>query len=411
MRALGKSHKLPREAYAILFGITLSALGNGLVLPFFVVYLHQARGLPVAIAGLVLSWMGVASLLFAPAVGWLIDHFGPKPALIFGLAVSAIGYASLGFVTNVSQAFGAATFCAIGLGTLWPSQSAFLAEVTNEEQRERVFASSFALLNLGIAVGSIIASLSVGTMRASSFTRLYVGDGLTYLLYIGVVLSIRGSGSRSRVERSERKINPNPGSWRDVLGDRAFRRVWLFSFVAIFFGYSQLEIGFASYAILIVHAKPALLAWAFAANTIAIASFQMWVLKRVRGVRRSSALALAAGLWGLSWGAVGLSGLTRGLIFLVLAQVIFAAGEMVWSPVMPSVVNALAPPHLRGRYNAASGAAWQVGLILGPSMAGTLLGAGADRLWLVLTVAGCALAVVLALSLRKVLPQDGKITP
>lgn len=411
MRALEKSHKLPREAYAILLGITLSAMGNGLVLPFFVVYLHQARGLPVAIAGLVLSWMGVASLLFAPAVGWLIDHFGPKPALIFGLAVSAIGYASLGFVTTVPQAFGAASFCAIGLGTLWPSQSAFLAEVTNEEQRERVFASSFALLNLGIAVGSIIASLSVGTMRASSFTRLYVGDGLTYLLYIGVVLSIRGSGSRSRVERSARKINPNPGSWRDVLGDRAFRRVWLFSFVAIFFGYSQLEIGFASYAILIVHAKPALLAWAFAANTIAIASFQMWVLKRVRGVRRSSALALAAGLWGLSWGAVGLSGLTRGLIFLVLAQVIFAAGEMVWSPVMPAVVNALAPPHLRGRYNAASGAAWQVGLILGPSMAGTLLGAGADRLWLVLTVSGCALAVVLALSLRKVLPRDGKITP
>ena len=411
MRALEKSHKLPREAYAILLGITLSAMGNGLVLPFFVVYLHQARGLPIAIAGLVLSWMGIASLLFAPAVGWLIDHFGPKPALIFGLAISAVGYASLGFVTNVTQAFGAASFCAIGLGTLWPSQSAFLAEVTNEEQRERVFASSFALLNLGIAVGSIIASLSVGTMRASSFTRLYVGDGLTYLLYIGVVLSIRGSGSRSRVERSERKMNPNSGSWRDVLGDRAFRRVWLFSFVAIFFGYSQMEIGFAAYATLIVHAKPALLAWAFAANTIAIAGFQMWVLKRVKGVRRSSALALAAGLWGLSWGAVGLSGLTRGLIFLVLAQVIFAAGEMVWSPVMPSVVNALAPPHLRGRYNAASGAAWQVGLILGPSMAGTLLGAGADRLWLVLTIAGCALAAVLALSLRKVLPQDGKITP
>ena len=326
MRTLGKPQKLPREAYAILFGITLSALGNGLVLPFFVVYLHQARGLPVAIAGLVLSWMGVASLLFAPVVGWLIDHFGPKPALISGLAVSAIGYASLGFVTNVPQAFGAATFCAIGLGTLWPSQSAFLAEVTNEEQRERVFASSFALLNLGIAVGSIIASLSVGTMRASSFTRLYIGDGLTFLLYMGVVLSIQGSGSRSRIERSARKIDPNSGSWLDVMRDRAFRRVWLFSFVAIFFGYSQLEIGFASYAILIVHAKPALLAWAFAANTIAIASFQMWVLKRVKGARRSSALALAAGLWGLSWGAVGLSGLTRGLIFLVLAQVIFAAG-------------------------------------------------------------------------------------
>ncbi len=411
MRALSKTKRLPRDAYAILLGVTLSAMGNGLILPFFVVYLHQARGLPVAIAGLVLSWMGIASLLFAPAVGWLIDHFGPKPCLIFGLGVAAIGYASLGFVTTAPQAFGAATFCAIGLGTLWPSQSAFLAEVTNEEERERVFAISFALLNLGIAVGSIIASLAVSSMRASSFTRLYVVDGLTYLLYIGVVLTIRDAGSRSRVERVDRKADQNSGSWRDVLQDRAFRRVWLFSFVAIFFGYSQLEVGFTSYATLIVHAKPSLLAWAFAANTVTIAAMQMWVLKRVRSARRSTALAVAAGLWGASWGAVGMSGLTRALIFLVVAQVIFAAGEMIWSPVMPAVVNELAPAHLRGRYNAASGAAWQVGLILGPSMAGALLGAGADRLWLLLTVVGCAIAAALALSLRTVLPQDGKISP
>ena len=409
MRAFEKANRLPRDAYSILLGISLSAIGNGLVLPFFVVYLHLARGLPVAIAGLVLSWMGIVSLLFAPAVGWLIDHFGPKPSLIFGLGVAAIGYTSLGFVSNIPQAFGAATFCAIGLGTLWPSQSAFLAEVTSEEGRERVFAISFALLNLGIAVGSIIASLAVGTMRASSFTRLYVGDGLTYLLYIGVVLTIRGAGSRSRVERADRKADQNLGSWRDVLQDRAFRRVWLFSFVAIFFGYSQLEVGFTSYATLVVHAKPALLAWAFGANTITIAGMQMWVLKRVKLTRRSTALAVAAGLWGASWGAVGLSGLTRALIFLILAQVIFAVGEMIWSPIMPAVVNDLAPAHLRGRYNAASGAAWQAGLVLGPSMAGALLGAGADRLWLVLTVAGCVAAALLALSLRAVLPRDGKI--
>jgi MFS family permease len=411
MRAIGTAKGLPRDAYSILLGVTLSSLGNGLVLPFFVVYLHQARGLPVVIAGLVLSWMGIASLLFAPAVGWLIDHFGPKPSLIFGLVVAAVGYTSLGFVSTAMQAFAVATFCAIGLGTLWPSQSAFLAEVTSEGQRERVFAIQFALLNLGIAVGSIIASLSVGSMHASSFTRLYVGDGLTYLLYIGVVLTIRGSGSRSQIERADRRADQNSGSWRDVFNDRVFRRVWLVSFVAIFFGYSQLEIGFTAYATLVVHAKPSLLAWAFAANTITIAGLQMWVLKRIKSVRRSTSLAIATGLWGASWGAVGLSGLTRGLIFLVLAQVIFAAGEMLWSPVMPAVVNSLAPAHLRGRYNAASGAAWQVGLILGPSMAGVLLGAGADGLWLVLTVAGCVAAALLALSLRAVLPQDGKIGP
>jgi MFS family permease len=409
MRAIGTAKGLPRDAYPILFGVTLSAIGNGLVLPFFLVYLHQARGISVAVAGLVLSWMGIASLLFAPAVGSLIDHFGPKPALISGLFIAAVGYTALGFVRTVPQAFAVATLCAIGQGTLWPSQSAFLAEVTTEEERERVFAISFALLNVGIAVGSIIASLSIGSRHASAFTKLYVGDGLTYLMYIGVVLTIRGSGSRSHSERADRKADQNSGSWRDVFSDRVFRRVWLFSFVAIFFGYSQLDIGFTAYATLIVHAKPSLLAWAFAANTITIGALQMWVLRRVKLIRRSTALAIAAGLWGASWASVGMSGLTRGLFFLILAQVIFAGGEMLWSPVLPAVVNGLAPAHLRGRYNAASGAAWQTGLILGPSMAGLLLGAGADKLWLMLTFGGCAVATLLALSLRTVLPGDGKM--
>lgn len=411
MRTQDVTKRLPRDAYSILLGVTLSAIGNGLVLPFFVVYLHQARGLPVAVAGLALSWMGIASLLFAPLVGWIVDHFGPKPGLIFGLVVSAIGYSSLGFVTRIPEVFAVATICAIGQGMMWPAQTAFLAELTNEKQRERIFAMNFALLNLGIAIGSIIASLVVGSLRASAFTKLYIGDGFTFLVYLMVVLTIRDSGSRSRTERADRKADKSSGSWADVLKDRAFRRVWIFSFVAIFFGYSQLEVGFTSYATLVVHAKPSVLAWAFAANTIAIASMQMWVLKRIKSTRRTTALAMAAGLWGASWFAVGMSGLTRMVIFLVLAQIIFAAGEMIWSPVIPAVVNDLAPAQLRGRYNAASGAAWQTGLILGPSMAGGLLGAGADRLWLLLTVTGCGVAAVLAISLRRVLPHGGRISP
>lgn len=409
MHQQATSVKLSRSAYRILFGVALSATGNGLVLPFFVVYLHQGRGLPTAVAGFVLSWMGITSLILAPVVGWLIDHYGPKPMLIVGLSIAALGYSLLGFITTSAQAFGAATFCAIGLGTLYPAQSSFVAEVTDEEQRERVFGISFALLNLGIGIGSIIASLVVRSPHVSSFTKLYVADGITYLLNIIVIVGIRGSGTRSRIERMANAEDSEHSSWRLVWQDRAFRRVWLVSFVAIFFGYSQLEVGFTAYATLHMHAKPEILAWAFAANTIVIATCQMWVMRRVKSRRRSTALALAAILWAASWGSVAIGGLTRFLAFLIIAQVIFALGEMVWSPVLPAVVNELAPSHLRGRYNAASGAAWQVGLILGPSMAGALLGAGADRLWLVLTVAGCTAAALMAVSLRKVLPKDEKI--
>ena len=35
----------PRDAWMLLGGVGLSALGSGLTLPFLLVYLHQVRGL------------------------------------------------------------------------------------------------------------------------------------------------------------------------------------------------------------------------------------------------------------------------------------------------------------------------------------------------------------------------------
>ena len=55
---------------------------------------------------------------------------------------------------------------------------------------------------------------------------------------------------------------------------------------------------------------------------------------------------------------------------------------MIWSPVMPTVVNALAPEHLRGRYNALAANSWQIAGIGGPVVAGSLIGANLQWLWI-----------------------------
>jgi hypothetical protein len=49
---------LPREAWILLGGVGLSALGNGLTLPFPLVYLNQVRGLELEVAALAVSTRG-----------------------------------------------------------------------------------------------------------------------------------------------------------------------------------------------------------------------------------------------------------------------------------------------------------------------------------------------------------------
>ena len=106
-------------------------------------------------------------------------------------------------------------------------------------------------------------------------------------------------------------------------------------------------------------------------------------------------------IFDITW-SLAASGVFKGnaLFFVILCQFIFAFGEMIWSPILPSVVNQLAPDHLRGRYNAAGTNAWQISLIAGPSIAGTMLGFGAHWYWLSGLVIGLLVISVAASRLK-----------
>jgi MFS family permease len=64
-------------------------------------------------------------------------------------------------------------------------------------------------------------------------------------------------------------------------------------------------------------------------------------------------------------------------------------GEALLAPTLPALVNDLAPGELRGRYNAVSTLSWQIGPVLGPALAGLMLGNGHGTALLLLLAAGC----------------------
>ena len=86
---------------------------------------------------------------------------------------------------------------------------------------------------------------------------------------------------------------------------------------------------------------------------------------------------------------------------------------MIFSPVGPSLVNAFAPPHLRGRYNAVGGLAWGVSRRIGPAIAGVVIGRGWGVAWALGLAVGCLLAGVILRSLRHLLTaeEDGRGRP
>src|ERR671927_380302 len=82
---------LPGPVLVLQAGTAVNYFGTGLILPFEIIYLHQARGFPTATAGLVLAAVMAMAALVTPLSGALLDRFRAKPVLIAGNLASALG--------------------------------------------------------------------------------------------------------------------------------------------------------------------------------------------------------------------------------------------------------------------------------------------------------------------------------
>lgn len=392
-------------------GFAFSALGSGLTMPFLYVYLAEVRNIPTATVGLVFAWMGLLGFIAAPVGGTLIDRFGPKPVMLCGLVVECLGTVSIGWIETVFEAFVVASFIVLGTVGLWPASTAMLTRLVPETAREKIYGINFMMLNAGLGIGGVISALIIDVGSVASFQRLYLTDGATYLVYILVIVTLPRRTGTAPTQQGDTESVAEVG-WNVVLRDRTLMRVIAFSVIAITFGYAQMEAGLAAYAVDVAGVPAKTLGWAYAANTGAIVLGQLVTLRFIKGRRRTSMLALCAGVWSVSWVVIASSDSVSGLLAIAAIVVglgLFGVGETLWAPVAPAIVNDLAPEEMRGRYNALQGMTWTVGSIVGPATAGLLIGHGLPHVWVGCVVGGTALASVAFLSLRRHLSdvQDG----
>jgi hypothetical protein len=97
-------------------------------------------------------------------------------------------------------------------------------------------------------------------------------------------------------------------------------------------------------------------------------------------------------------------------VVLVAASVIVAVGECFHTSALSPLVASLAPPGLRGRYMAAIGVSWWIGLALAPTVGLPML--SISPITALLAAAGLAgVASVSAIALDAVLPEASRRTP
>jgi MFS family permease len=403
---------LPRPVWVVLGGDFISAVGSGLTLPCLFIYAHQVRDLPDGMAGLVVATIALASLVGNPLGGALADWCTPRRALMTGLTVAAGGSVALAVARSPAALFGAAGLLGLGVAMSWPAQDALLASVAGQSARSAVFSTRHASMNAGLGLGALGAAAVVGVARPDSFTAVYLADAASFLAFVPVLARLRLPAQDAAGPSA---AAPGPASYRQVLRDRTFVRVWVLTALIVTVSFGQFQASFAAFVTRPGGLSPHGLALAFAANTLTVMAVQLVVLRRLAGRRRTTGVALAAVAWAVCWAAVivggHLGGGTAAETAFVGAMIIFAVGETMLSPTLPAIINDLAPPQAAGRYNGLGTLAFTVGFLLGPAAGTAALGKGwGSALFTALILASLSAAGV-ALRLARHLPSAANHIP
>jgi MFS family permease len=348
---------------------TLSCVGYGLTISLFVVYLHDVRHVSVTFATLLLAATAVAGLAVSPLVGTLVDRFGPVTIIVpmfLGEAGSLVLWA---YASHKGEIILAALLIAFFGGGGWGPGSTLMSRLVPMEHRQRAFGINFMLVNLGIGFGGLISATIVDLHHPFTFTVLYLFNAGMSTCITMLYLTLWSYGHRVKEEHEDPKTRDE--GWREVLHDRRLMYFIAASIVMMIGGYGSQEAGLSLFVVNNLHMSVHVIGVIFFFNTSTIVGAQLYILNRIQGHSRARVMAVAGVLWSVFWLILFFSlhlPAVLAIISMCAAMAIFAVGETMMSPIGPALVNQLAPEHLRGRYNAASGLTYALAGTLAPAI-------------------------------------------
>lgn len=372
---------LPRAFWYLWLGVLINRLG-GFVATFLAIYLTQDRHFSVESAGFVVSLYGAGSLCAGPLGGALSDRIGRRTTLLIALVGAAVAMVNLGLSRDYRRiAIGAMVLgCLSDLGR--PASNAAIADLVPPEDRTRAYGLLYWAINLGFAGAAMLA----GLLAKFDFLWLFIGDATTTTLF-GLIVILRVPETLPRARAQSANDDAKEGAEAaDETPRRAFFRPYLdgvfvtFVFIQFTVAWVFLQSGSSLPLDMTRHGIPMpRYGQLIAINGILIVLLQPIVLRHIGRFRRASALAVGAILTG---GGFGICALGHSQLLYAVSICVWTLGEIIFSPVVPTLVADLAPRSLRGSYQGAFQLSWGAASLLGPALGGIIMGRlGAQTLW------------------------------
>ncbi|HEY2699421.1 MAG TPA: MFS transporter, partial [Pseudonocardiaceae bacterium] len=175
------------DLLALLAALGADNLGSGMFLPIVLVFATSTAGVPLTVAGPVITGGTAAGLLVPPLAGPLVDRIGPRRVVIAAQLVQAGGAGAFLFAHGIYLVVVGALLLAAGQQLFYSSLMALISDVAADGPKDRPFAVVGMIRSGCFGLGGLIMGVLLAVAGPNG-PRIAVGaDALSFLLCAGVL--------------------------------------------------------------------------------------------------------------------------------------------------------------------------------------------------------------------------------
>ncbi|MFC4386264.1 MFS transporter [Gracilibacillus marinus] len=176
-----------KRVLPVLFAVMFMVMvGFGIIIPVLPFYAEELGASPTEL-GLLMATYSIMQFIFSPLWGGVSDRIGRKPVLLIGIAGLSLSFFMMAFASSLWMLFAARIIGGMLSAANMPTVTAYVADVTSEENRSKGMGVVGAAVGLGFIFGPAIGGVFSEQDLAIPFLLAGASSILTFFLVIFVL--------------------------------------------------------------------------------------------------------------------------------------------------------------------------------------------------------------------------------
>ncbi|PPA93891.1 MDR family MFS transporter [Brevibacillus laterosporus] len=348
----------------MLIGSVLMNIGNGMIIPYFAIYLGEHTNLSITQIGFLIGSSSLAAMFGGFLGGTLSDLIGRKKVMMASLILSAIMLIGLTFHPFPSILMLVTIGRGFTMSFFEPCSKALIADLTESGKRLRAFSMKYFCGNLGLAIGPLLGTF-LG-LQATSTLPFYISCAV-FLLYSLVLHLLFAKYKVTSISAQQEKVTFR-ASMKAMGRDKILFLFLLGGLVATTV-HGQFSVTLSQYFYSDLKSAITFLGILWSAHAVVIILLSVPIIRLME--KRSTLQSIVIGTSLFCVGIVGFA-FSHGFTSFLISMIVFTIGEIFLIPAEYAIIDEITPDHIRGTYFGAVSFT-SLGSFIGPGLSGMIL--------------------------------------